>query len=709
MHTHRFLSFKHLSCGTAICLLLAAHAPLMAGEFHVSPKGSDRNPGTKGKPFATLEKARDAVRSARSQGGASSGGMTIWLAPGDYGRTNTLVLTAEDSGTAEHPVEWKASGTARLLGGVPVPGLSPVKDAAILDRLDPAARGQVKQADLKRLGVSDFGKFSSRGFARPTSVSHAELFYAGRPMTLARWPDEGKYELIAGFPDSSTQGDSHGGKIGKLEEGFNYAGERPRKWKQTENIWIHGYWAWDWANSYERITSLDLEKHLVKTASPYGHYGFRKGQRIYFLNILEELDRPGEYYIDHDTGILYFWPPEAADSKSGELLVSRLGGPLITMTGVSHVSFTGLVLEAARGNAVEITGGEDDRILGCVLRNLGDGGVVIEGGTGHRVVGCDVFGTGDGGVSAAGGDRKTLTPGGHVVENCHFARQGRWSKCYVPAILFNGVGQVARNNWIHHHPHCGILFNGNDHLMEYNEIDHIALETGDVGAIYAGRNYSYRGNRVLNNYIHHTGGVGMGSMGVYMDDCISGTEISGNIFYKVHRAAFLGGGRDHRVLNNIFVECDPAVELDGRGLDKSPVWWSMVEGYMRDGLREVPQALYRERYPAIKSLDACYGPPEGPALVGPTFKGVPPEGNEVRNNVCVGKWLRANWNAREDMIGISGNLTDADPLFVRPISDGSRVGDFALQPGSPAFKSGFVEIPVGKIGLQKDQYRQKVD
>jgi hypothetical protein len=201
----------------------------------------------------------------------------------------------------------------------------------------------------------------------------------------------------------------------------------------------------------------------------------------------------------------------------------------------------------------------------------------------------------------------------------------------------------------------------------------------------------------------------MGSMGVYMDDCISGTEISGNIFYKVHRAAFLGGGRDHRVLNNIFVECDPAVELDGRGLDKSPVWWSMVEGYMRDGLREVPQALYRERYPAIKSLDACYGPPEGPALVGPTFKGVPPEGNEVRNNVCVGKWLRANWNAREDMIGISGNLTDADPLFVRPISDGSRVGDFALQPGSPAFKSGFVEIPVGKIGLQKDQYRQKVD
>jgi hypothetical protein len=163
--------------------------------------------------------------------------------------------------------------------------------------------------------------------------------------------------------------------------------------------------------------------------------------------------------------------------------VSSLGRPLIKMTGVSHVTFSGLVLEATRGGAVEIHGGASNQVTGCLIRNIGNAGVVIDGGTGHRVSSCDIFDTGDGGVAASGGDRQTLRPGGHVVENCQFARQGRWSKCYVPAILFNGVGQVARHNWIHDHPHCGILFYGNEHLIEFNEIDHVALETGDVGAI----------------------------------------------------------------------------------------------------------------------------------------------------------------------------------------------------------------------------------
>jgi hypothetical protein len=407
--------------------------------------------------------------------------------------------------------------------------------------------------------------------------------------------------------------------------------------------------------------------------------------------------------------MLYFWPPETSQTRNAELLVTSLGEPFAKLNGVSHVTFSGLTLEGTRANAVEIRAGASNQIAGCVIRNIGDGGIIIDGGMGHRVLSCDIFDTGDGGVSASGGDRQTLKPSGHIVDNCHFARQGRWSKCYVPAILFNGVGQVARHNWIHDHPHCGILFNGNEHLIEFNEIDHIALETGDVGAIYAGRNYTYRGNRIRNNFIHHTGGVGMGSMGVYMDDCVSGAEIYGNIFYKVQRAAFLGGGRDHRVLNNIFVECNYAVELDGRGLDTSPVWRSMVDGFMRDGLKDVPQALYRERYPALKSLDAYYGIPQGPPLLGAAFKGVPPEGNQVANNLCVGKWLKVYWHAQMDMLQLSNNLTNVEPRFARPPSDTSRPADFGLPPDSPAFKEGFQRIPVDKIGLQQDEYRKSLN
>ena len=345
-----------------------------------------------------------------------------------------------------------------------------------------------------------------------------------------------------------------------------------------------------------------------------------------------------------------------------------------------------------------IQGGTGNRIEGCTIRNIGNWAVRIDGGTGHGVADCDIFDTGDGGVSLHGGDRQTLTPGGHFVENCHFARQGRWSKCYVPAVMISGVGLRASHNLIHDHPHCAILFGGNEHLIEFNEIHHIALETGDVGAIYTGRDWTCRGNRIRHNFIHHTGGVGMGSMGVYMDDCVSGTEVFGNVFYKVHWAMFIGGGRDHRVENNVFVDCDPAVRMDGRGLDKSPVWFNMVYDYMRKQLAAVPQELYRTRYPAIADLDRYYAKTDG----------VPPENNVVARNVCVGKWLEVGWHAQAGHAEVGAELRRPGPRIRGARQDGlphggglarlgHRLSSDPLRPDRPAARPSAAAGPVASL------------
>ena len=697
--------------------------PLSALEFYVATNGDNANAGTKAKPFATLERARDEVRKLQQDDKLPRGGFNIWLRGGDYVRTNALELTVADSGTQESPIVWQAAKgeTVRLLGGRKLTGFKAVADPAILSRLDEVARGHVVEINLRALGITDFGEMMSRGFGR-SALAHCELFFDHRPMTLARWPNEGEFAKIAGYPAASDRKDEHGGKLGELPGGFLYAGDRPRRWQDIGGLWVHGYWAYDWANSYEKVALLDVEQRLVKTTPPHGHYGYRKDQRFYFLNVLEELDQPGEWFLDRKTGVLYFWPPNpvnvAADvssrqesaratagsraltSAATETLISLLGQPLIKLTDVSHVTFRRFTLEATRGNAVEIRGGQRGRVADCLIRNVGDSGVTISGGHSHGVSGCEIVDTGDGGVSLHGGDRGTLTAGGHFVENCHFARQGRWSKCYVPAVLMDGVGLRASHNLIRDHPHCAILFNGNDHLIEFNEIHHIALETGDVGAIYAGRDYTYRGNRIRYNFIHHTGGVGMGSMGVYMDDCVSGTEVFGNIFYKVHWAMFIGGGRDHRVENNIFVDCDPAVRMDGRGLDKTPVWRDMVNDYMRKRLGEMPATLYRDRYPALKTLDRFYGSPDAPAITGEAFTGVPPDGNVVARNLCVGKWLEAGWHAKAESLRLENNLTNADPRFVNVIADGARAQDFALKRDSPAWKLGLQKIPVEQIGLK---------
>lgn len=698
---------------SALAWFVALGLTTALGQTHadlwVSPAGAAGNIGTREKPLASLEAARDATRRLKASGQLPPQGFTIWLQAGDYPRTNALELTAADSGTAAAPITWRAEEgkVVRLLGGQRLAGFQPVTDQDIVRRLAATARGQVLQIDLRKLGVTDFGDMQSRGFGRPVATAHCELFFAGKPMTLARWPNDGEFARIAGFPTNTAQEDGHGGKIGKLENGFTYDGDRPQSWRDTRDLWVHGYWAWDWANSYERVVSLDPQQRLVKTAPPYGQYGFRQDQRFYFLNVLEELDRPGEWFLDRASGMLYFWPPQPIGAH--EILLSLSAEPLIRLNGASNVALRGLTLEATRGHGVEMRGGAGNRIAGCTLRNLGNSGVVVEGGEDHGVIACDLFDTGDGGVSLTGGDRQTLRSGGHFVENCHFARQGRWSKCYVPAVHLQGVGLRASHNLIHEHPHCAILFWGNDHLIDHNEIHHIALETGDVGAVYTGRDFTFRGNRIRNNFIHHTGGVGMGSMGVYMDDCVSGTEIAGNIFYQVQRAAFLGGGRDHVVTNNIFVDCDHAVELDGRGLDQAPVWRDMVDKTMRAHLTEVPLALYRERYPALRSLDAVYGPPGGPPLEGTAFKGVPPEGNVVERNVSVGKWLHVYWHAKPEMLRLAGNLTNQNPRFVGQPGQTAAAGAFALASDSPAWALGFQPIKTGEIGLQADVLRRELD
>ncbi|MCY2951421.1 MAG: right-handed parallel beta-helix repeat-containing protein [Planctomycetota bacterium] len=661
--------------------------------YYVAPNGNDTwsgklpqpNGNATDGPTASLQRARDLVRAAR-QGGLTSP-VNVVVAGGDYYVDHSLQLTAEDSGKPESPVTYRAQAgqPVRLIGGRRIAGFKAITDPAILARLAPAARRQVLQADLKSQGIADFGQLTSRGFGRPIRPAALELFFRDQPMTLARWPNDA-FVKIASIPQDQTEGDGHGGKLGKLPAGFHYDGDRPSTWRSLNDIHVHGYWAWDWANSYERIASIDLQTRLIKTAPPHGLYGFRAGQRIYFLNILEELDSPGEWYLDRDTGLLYFWPP--APIEQARVLVSLVHEPMISLKGVSYVTIRGLTIECSRGTGIEISNGANNTVADCTLRNLGNYAVIVRGGSAHTVSSCEISHTGDGGIDLSGGDRKAITPAGHLAFNNHIHHVGRWSKCYVPAIHINGVGIRAANNLIHDHPHCAILFGGNEHVIELNEIHHVCLETGDVGAIYAGRDYSYRGNVIKHNYIHDTGGVGMGSMGVYMDDCVSGTLIEGNVFHKVQRAVFLGGGRDFRVENNVFVDCNPAVQLDGRGMDKSPVWHNMVYDYMKKRLEDVnwKQPPYRSRYPEMATLEKYY---EGDP-------GIPPENILVARNVCVGKWLDIGWHAKKEAVELKDNLVGADPGFVDP-----GAGIFQLKEDSPAYGQGFQRIPFERIGLLK--------
>jgi len=689
-----FLGKTFLTLFLVACFFHTAQADEVPISLYISPDGKDTWSGRLSEPnkertdgpFATLTRARDAIREMKKDTGLPEGQVTVWILAGTYYLTESLELSSEDSGTEKTQIAYQTTPyeQVNIIGGRQINKWGQVKDQAVLNRLNPEAHGKVYQADLKAQGINNFGQFRSRGFGRSASPAALELFFQDKPMTVARWPNS-DFLKITGYTEAVD--DDHGGSLGKLTGGFNYEADRPSRWKDTNDIWVHGYWAYDWANSYEHIQSIDVNNHLIKTSPPYGNYGFRKDGRFYFINILEELDEPGEFYLDRKNGILYFWPPSPIEE--GKALVSIVEKPLININGASYVMIRGLTIECARGDGVRISGGSKNVVTDCTLRNLGNNGITVSGGNFHGVFDCDIYQTGDGGISLSGGDRKTLLPAGHYACKNHIHNVARWSRCYVPAVSIEGVGISVSNNLIYDHPHCAILFGGNEHHIELNEIHHVCMETGDVGAIYTGRDYTYRGNIIRYNFIHHTGGVGMGSMGIYMDDCVSGTQIYGNILWKLHRAVFIGGGRDFTIENNIFVDCDPAIEIDGRGLSKAPVWHDMVYQTMKKHLEDMnwKQPPYSTHYPQLADLEKFYAADDG----------VPPGNISILRNICVGsELLKTTWGATKDMILVGDSLVGQDPNFIDAAN-----GDFRLKDDSPAFKLGFKPLPTDQIGLKR--------
>ena len=95
---------------TTTALLIAC--TLSAADLFVSPKGNDRNPGTKDSPKATLTAALRQARELRRLNDESvKGGITIHMEAGDYHLYEPVFIRPEDSGTEgftySHHFGWK--------------------------------------------------------------------------------------------------------------------------------------------------------------------------------------------------------------------------------------------------------------------------------------------------------------------------------------------------------------------------------------------------------------------------------------------------------------------------------------------------------------------------------------------------------------------------------------------------------------------------
>ena len=406
------------------------------GNDNWSGKLSQPNRDKTDGPFATLQKARDMIRRLKEQKKLPKGNIIVEIREGAYELQGVFELDAVDGGAdAQSRIAYvgQKGKEVRLSGGKSLTKWDLVTDEAVLKNLNAGARGKIYQSNLAAIDISDFGSPGGGGI---------ELFFNNKPMWLSRYPNKG-FVKITGLlnEDPVDIRGTKGDKVGK----FNYEDQRINEWKSEKDAWVSGYWFWDWAEQRHKVSGIDTEKKIMEVAPPYHTYGYRLGQWFYGFNLLSEIDKPGEYYVDREEGMLYFYPP--SDVRKGHAFVS-VNRNIISMNKVSFLTIQGMILEGCRETVVKMEDCNQALLAGCTVRNAGDEGVVINGGMRNGVAGCDIYGTGSGGIKINAGDRSTLTPAECFADNNNIHDVARIKRVYFPGISLNGVGNRATHNLI---------------------------------------------------------------------------------------------------------------------------------------------------------------------------------------------------------------------------------------------------------------------
>ena len=667
---------KNLLHTTLITLLTVSLASAEV-TLYVAPDGKDGGPGTRQAPLASLAGARDRVRQVKREKPGEP--ITVLFSAGSYAMTGPVEFSAEDSGTSEAQVVYRAEPGAlvRLSGGRSVGQWQPVADPAVLARLPEEARGHVRVADLAAQGITDYGRLTVRGFSVASQPAEAELFCDDRPMQLARWPNAGFRRVEASDSPQRVKVDT----------------DRPARWKGEAEPWVFAYWHHDWAELCEPIAAIDAEARvLVRSEKIKPVYGLTAGRaRWYAYNLLSELDQPGDRGRTRRAGRLYFWPPRAECSA-----VLSQAESLIRAKDLSCVSFCGFTLEACRATAVSFAGGSACKLVGCTIRNVGHKAVNVDGGAGCEVFGCDISYCGEGGIAMAGGDRPTLTKAGHNAENNHVHHYSRRARTYKTGITVSGVGNRIAHNLIHDGPHMALSAGGNDHVVEYNEIHNVVYESGDAGAYYVGRDWTQRGNVLRYNYWHDiVGESSYGGMTIYLDDQHCGHTIHGNLFERCNQAVFIGGGDDNIVTNNVFLGCRRAAHIDNRGMGWQKAATDDPRGTLRTGLAAMPieSPLWKSRYPTLAGiLD--------------DEPNIPKRNVFARNLSAGGTWDAIHAGTRQYQTVEDNLVFDDDSDWVRLVKDDAgRPIKLELKDPEAVRRIGFEPLPLEKIGVYADSRR----
>lgn len=640
--------------------------------YYVSPAGNDSWSGESiDQPFATIQGAREAIRSIKSRGELTKP-VTVYIRGGLYELTETIVFKLEDSGTRDFPIQYVAYNDEKpvISGGRKITG--PWKKY----------KGEIQVCSIDE--VKD-GPWHFR-----------QLFINGERQTRARIPNNGFLVI------DETEED-----LGR--DAFKYKEKDFKKWKNLNDVEVVLYHYWN--ESRLLISELDEVKHIVTFT---GNFGRRLGSgddrnRYYIDNVLEGLDSEGEWYLDRHEGKLYYWPAEGVNLSElrapvlNELV--RLEGDLDHKNNVEFLHFRGLTFcdtdydLPAKGiptikdpgdiwfpSAITFKGAEDCIFENNTIRNVGTYGLDLSGNA-IQVTGNNIYDTGSGGIIT-----RSYGKYRNVITYNHIHHCGSVFHSGVGINIDDGGGLIG-NNLIHHTGHSGIYARHfatdyeQEHerrnqeqglIIEYNEIFEVMQELNDGGGIFVRDDYIVIRNNLIHDSYPPPEGHGSSTWGIYLGCETRNCLVENNVVYRTQSGQQIWfQNRNNTIFNNIFIGGD-SMQINYTNLDnafhhkirflRNIIYYSGSGGYLFDINDE-------SSLPMESDYNLIYNTTEKRLKI-----------NGIQGVESFGDW--------QDY-GFDTHSIVADPLFVDPEND-----DYTLRPESPAFKLGFKPIDLSRVGLK---------
>lgn len=718
-------------------LMMSANAQDISARkarYFVATSGDDNSEGSEQRPFATLARAREAVRSVR---GNTKGPIVVLVREGTYYQDEPFTLGPKDSGTEAAPVIYAAYGDERVTisGGVKLDcNWRSYKNGIMMCALPSVNRGDLEFTQLFVNGRRQHrAQFPNYDNAEPGKTGY--VWPAGRIEGREDSSDVKRVLRIDANADM-TQNDEPPRGIVYDPDTFT-----KKRWAKPKEAIIHIYQDEHWGNLQWTLSDVDYKKHEIW----FGMGGHQIGAKwnsgpisvnaksqYYIENVFEELDAPGEWYLDKDKGTLYYLPAKDVDLNTA-LVEAPVLQRLVQFKGsqydpVRHIHLSGFRVAHTestfmepywipsgsdwsihRGGTVFMEGARDCTVENCFFDAVGGNAVFMNNYNRNNVVtGCTFTEAGDSAICFVGS--LEFTNGTHkafpyecksvnnLIHDC-----GIFGKQVAGAYISRAKRITVSHNLIYNMPRAGICIGDGTwggHLIEFNDVHHCIRETWDHGPFNAWGREAYwclshsHGEKwfkaphppgkvkvwamepviIRNNYWH--GNVGYLDdgyrQGIDIDDGSSNFHIYNNVCKGM--ALSIREGAYRTVENNIII--NPVVPLGVH------VGYMDSHDIIRRNIIVTDNSVYYmnhtpEEHPVLEEINYNIFWQPSPGWGQRTVITRRPRGGKVE------KYSLAQWQK----LGYDTDSIVKDPKFVD-----LEGGNYRLRPGSPALELGFKNI-----------------